>query len=197
MKKVIFLDRDGVINKFPGYGGYVTAIKDFRFLPGSLKALKILTDDGFNIFVISNQAGVSRGVYSQEKLNRINDYMLRSVKKSGARIKKVFYCTHMPDQNCECRKPKIGSVKKALQLVNKNLKTAKDSFFIGDAESDIEAGHNAGFQTVLVLSGKEKKKAVVKNWPIKPDFIVKNLLEAVGIVTYENSCCSCLCRCGA
>ena len=197
MKRVIFLDRDGVINRFPGHGGYVTRIKDFRFLPGSLKALKILTDEGYNIFVISNQAGVSRGVYSQDKLSQINNYLLKGVKKAGARIKKVFYCTHMPDHNCDCRKPNIGSVKKALQLVNKNLKTAKDSFFIGDAESDIKAGHKAGCQTILVLSGKETRKAVVKNWPVKPDYIVKNLLEAVGIVTHENSCCSCLCGCGA
>ena len=75
--KVIFLDRDGGINAFPGHGNYVTRVKDFRFLPGALKALKLLTDLGYVIFVVSNQAGVGRGVYNKDKLRRINNKMLK------------------------------------------------------------------------------------------------------------------------
>ena len=65
--KIVFLDRDGVINKFPGNGKYVTKLKEFHFVPGALDALRILTDEGYSIFVISNQAGVAKGVYSKQK----------------------------------------------------------------------------------------------------------------------------------
>ena len=105
--KVVFLDRDGVINEFPGNGNYVTRLKDFRFIPGSLEALRLLTQEGYAIFVISNQAGVSKGVYTQNKLNHITRNMLRDVRRAGARIEKVFYCTHRSDAGCDCRKPAL------------------------------------------------------------------------------------------
>ena len=193
--KIIFLDRDGVINKFPGLGNYVTKVKDFQFVPGSLKAIRQLTDWDYKIFVVSNQAGISRGVYSQAKLEQITKHMMKGVKKAGGKIKRVFYCTHTHDHNCNCRKPKIGSIKEALYMLNKTIKHAKKTFFIGDAKTDIEAGKNAGCRTVLVLSGKDTRKDA-KKWPIKPDFIVKNLLEAVQIVAHEDSCCPCLSRRG-
>ena len=66
--KIIFLDRDGVINEFPGNGNYVTRVKNFHFLPGALDAIRILTEEGHTVFVVSNQAGVGRGVYSQDKI---------------------------------------------------------------------------------------------------------------------------------
>ena len=186
MTKVIFLDRDGVINKFPGLGGYVTKVKNFCFLPGSRNAIKILTKKGYTIFVISNQAGVSRGVYSKKKLKEITNHMLKGIAKAGGRIKKVFYCIHTPDQNCDCRKPKIGSIKKAFQLIKKSIRYAKQSFFIGDTQSDIETGHRAGCRTILVLSGKDDTRDA-RRWQIKPDYVVKNLLEAIQIVENQNS----------
>src|SRR5436853_2749383 len=102
--KIVFLDRDGVINEFPGNGNYVTKLKDFHFIPGSLDALHILAQHRFSVFVVSNQAGVSKGIYSREKLNQITRKMLLGVRKKGGRIRKVFYCTHRSDAGCECRK---------------------------------------------------------------------------------------------
>jgi len=122
--------------------------------------------------------------------------MLRHVRKFGGRIKKVFYCTHASSHNCDCRKPKIGSIKEALQSVNKTIRHAKKFFFIGDTRIDIEAGKNAGCQTILVLSGRDTRRDV-KGWKKKPDYIAKNLLEATGIVTHEDSHCSCHGRGGA
>lgn len=190
--KIVFLDRDGVINRFPGHGGYVTKIKDFHFLPGALEGIRRLTDMGYTIFVVSNQAGISRGIYSQDKLKRITAYMLRAVARAGGKIKKVFYCIHASDENCDCRKPKTGSIEKALQLLKKTRKEATQSFFIGDAESDIEAGRKAGCKTIFVLSGKDGRREL-RRWQTQPDFIAKNLLEAAKIVAKENSRCSCLC----
>ena len=88
--KVLFLDRDGVINKFPGNGKYVTKLKEFHFVPGALDALRILTNEGYSIFVISNQAGVAKGLYSSEKLEHINRNMLREFKAMGGCMKRNF-----------------------------------------------------------------------------------------------------------
>ncbi len=184
--KIIFLDRDGVINKFPGHGNYVTRVKDFHFLPGSLQAIKEITKSGYSIFVVSNQAGISKGVYSQKKLDQITRYMLKKIKASGGQIKRVLYCVHSSQDNCDCRKPKIGSIKIALQSANKTIRHAKKSFFVGDAEVDVQAGQRAGCRTILVLSGKDKAEDL-KRWHHKPDHVVKNLLEATQIITDENS----------
>lgn len=184
--KVIFLDRDGVINEFPGHGNYVTKVKDFRFVPGALKAIRKLTEEGFTLFVISNQAGVGKGIYSQDKLNRINRFMLKGVERSKGKIKKVFYCTHRSDVGCGCRKPEIGSIKKAFQSLNRNLSHAKGAFFIGDTDLDMMAGHNAGCQTIFVLSGKENRRSI-NRWKVKPDFIARDLKEASEIIANENS----------
>lgn len=179
--KIVFLDRDGVINRFPGYGGYVTRVKDFHFLPGALAAIKTLTEMGYTLFVISNQAGVSRGVYSEYKLNQITNHMLKEIRRAGGKIKSVLYCIHASNVGCDCRKPNIGSIKKAMQLVNKTLRHTKKSFFIGDAESDIEAGRTAGCKTIFVLSGKDKRRDLA-SWKIRPDHVSENLLRAVKII---------------
>ena len=184
--KVVFLDRDGVINEFPGHGNYVTKVKDFHFVPGALEAIRTMTEAGYVLFVISNQAGVGKGIYSLAKLNRINQHMLKQVSYKQGKIKKVFYCTHRSDVGCGCRKPEIGSIKKALQSLNRNLSHAKEAFFIGDTDLDVMAGHNAGCKTIFVLSGKETRRSVGQ-WQVKPDFIARDLWEAAQIITHENS----------
>ena len=187
--KVIFLDRDGVINEFPGHGNYVTKVKEFRFVPGALEAIRKLTEQGYMLFVISNQAGVGKGIYSKDKLNRITRFMLKHVNRHKGKIKKIFYCTHRSDVGCDCRKPEIGSIKKALQSLNRNLAHAKQAFFIGDTDLDMMAGHNAGCQTIFVLSGKENRRSI-NRWKVKPDFIARDLREASEIIlntAHENS----------
>lgn len=183
--KVVFLDRDGVINKFPGNGNYVTKLKEFHFVPGSLDALRILTNEGFSIFVVSNQAGVAKGLYSMEKLEHITQNMLRDVRAVGGKIKKVFYCTHFSHAGCECRKPEIGSIRKALESMNKTISSAQKAFFVGDTESDIKAGHNAGCTTIFVLSGREDRRHM-RSWLVKPDYIATDLLDAVDIINERN-----------
>lgn len=183
--KVVFLDRDGVINKFPGNGKYVTKIKEFEFLPGALDALRLLTREGYSIFVISNQAGVAKGVYSKQKLEHITRYMLRDIRATGGRIKKFFYCTHFSHAGCECRKPEIGSIRKALESMNKTIRSAQKAFFVGDTESDILAGHNAGCATIFVLSGREDRRHM-RGWEVKPDYIARDLLEATDIINERN-----------
>jgi D-glycero-D-manno-heptose 1,7-bisphosphate phosphatase len=181
--KIVFLDRDGVINRYPGHGSYVTKIKDFHFLPGSLEAIRQLTERGHTIFVISNQACVGRGIISADKLKRINDHMVKGVEKAGGKIRQIFYCTHRPDEGCDCRKPEIGNIKKALKSVGKTIAQTKGSFFVGDSQKDIQAGHQAGCTTIFVLSGGEARR---KKWQVKPDVIVKDLKSALEVIQYED-----------
>ncbi len=184
--KIVFLDRDGVINRFPGHGSYVTKIKDFHFLPGSLQALRSLTENGYKIFIISNQAGVGRGIFSADKLKCIDAYMHRHVKRTGGKITRSFYCTHRSDEGCSCRKPEIGLIQKAWHFL-KASKERSSSFFVGDMQKDIQTGHKAGVQTIFVRSGGEKPSHSIDTWTVKPDFIVKDLKAAVEVIQHEDS----------
>jgi D-glycero-D-manno-heptose 1,7-bisphosphate phosphatase len=183
--KVVFLDRDGVINEFPGNGLYVTKVKDFHFIPRVLDALKMLTDAGYNIFVISNQAGVGKGVYSLRKLELITAHMLRGIEEAGARVTDVLYCTCKSSDGCNCRKPRIGNVLKALESIDKTAADAGQTYFVGDTETDIKAGKNAGCQTIFALSGREDRD-YMKLWDVRPDFIVEDLYEAAKLIIAQD-----------
>lgn len=115
MRKIIFLDRDGVINRYPGDTKYVTTWRQFKFLPGVKTSIKRLNKAGYSIFIISNQAGVTKGIYAKKKLNLITKNMLSEIKNHSGEIKKVFYCIHTSDDNCSCRKPRTGLIKEAFR----------------------------------------------------------------------------------
>lgn len=186
MVKVVFLDRDGVINEFPGNGLYVTKVKNFHFLPGTLKALKLLTDHGYHIFVISNQAGVGKGVFSKHKLDQITAHMLKGVMAAGAKIDDVFYCTCKSTDACHCRKPRIGNIIKALRSIDKDINAATHAYFVGDTEGDIKTGKNAGCKTIFTLSGREDRE-YMNRWDVSPDYIVEDLYAAVQLILEEDS----------
>jgi len=169
--KVIFLDRDGVINKYPGDKLYVTSLKKFRFLPGAKKAIALLSRAGYRIFVASNQAGVGKGTYSQKTLDTITIKMLQEIERAGGKIDKVYYCTHRKDAGCSCRKPRPGMLKKAASEFKFNIKKV---YFVGDTIRDVLTAKNAGCKSVLVLCGRDKLSDQ-KNWEINPDFIFRNL----------------------
>ena len=179
--KIAFLDRDGVINKFPGNGNYVTKVKDFHFLPGSLEAIRDLTEEGFTIFVVSNQAGVGKGIFTKDKLRRITNKMLKGVERAGGKIKRVYYSTARSDAGCEFRKPNVGSIKKAMKLIGKDMRAAKKAFFVGDTVTDIATGKNVGCKTIFVLSGRSNRKRL-REKKIQPDHIANDLLAASKIM---------------
>jgi len=175
--RAIFLDRDGVINKDPGGWtkyDYVTRWEDFHFLPGALEALKKLNRNGMKTILISNQAGVSKGYFSKEELNKVTGRMLGAINKKGGAIEKVYYCIHRNEDNCDCRKPKTGLLEMAKKDCGLELHS---SYFIGDTETDVIAGRRAGCRTISVLSGKATKEEM-KKWPEKPDYVFNNLLDA-------------------
>lgn len=185
MTRVIFLDRDGVINKYPGDRNYVTSLKGFKFIRGVKKALQRLSMAGYTMFVISNQAGVTKGLYSRKTLDEITLNMLKNLAAEKAYIQGVYYCIHREEDKCACRKPKTGLIEKAL-LENKIPKhSLKNSFFIGDTQRDIIAGRKFGCRTIMVFSGKEKP-GNQKDWDIQPDFTAKDLSQAADIILKNN-----------
>lgn len=171
--KLIFLDRDGVINK--DTQGYVASCEEFEFVPGSLEAIVKLNANGYEINVISNQAGIAKGIYSVKDLKKVNNKMMREVEKAGGKINSAQYCVHEDEDNCLCRKPATGMFKKAVK--GRDIEFMR-CYFIGDKISDITAGRRIGCKTILVLSGKTKREDVAC-WKIKPDYIKENLKESV------------------
>jgi histidinol-phosphate phosphatase family protein len=181
--KVIFLDRDGVINKYPGDSDYVKSWSEFHFLPEVKSSLGRLNNKGFQIFIVSNQAGVSKGIYPQQILDLITKNMLQELDDYNIHIAGVYYCTHRDEDNCSCRKPKTGLIDMAVaKLKDEGLELElKQSYFIGDTIRDIETGKTAGLKTILVFSGKEKPDNKNK-WSILPDYTARDLSRAVDLI---------------
>ncbi len=173
--KLIFLDRDGVINKDPGLGDYVKSWEEFHFLPGAIEAIKRLNQAGYEIIIISNQGGIAKGLFSEEALKDITERMLEEIKRQGGRIRSIHYCIHKDEDGCDCRKPKTGLFKQAAEGLNIGF---DKSYYIGDGRVDVEAGASVGCKTVLLQTGKTDIKDI-KDWKIKPDYIKRDLKETV------------------
>ena len=176
MKKAIFLDRDGTINK---YVGFLTDINEFELLDGVTEAIKMINESGYLAIVVTNQPVIARGEVSVEELQEIHNKMETLLGQAGAYIDDIFYCPHHPHKGyegerpeykieCECRKPKPGMLLAAAEKYNIDL---RESWMIGDGENDIEAGKNAGCNVCVVGN------AEIENVPR-----YKNLLECVKAV---------------
>jgi histidinol-phosphate phosphatase family protein len=175
LKKVVFLDRDGTINR--DSADYVKSRSEFDFIPGSLEAIRDLTANGFTSIVITNQSALARKFISLEELDAMHAMMSRAVVSAGGNITDIFFCPHLPDDGCECRKPAPGLIHQARRKYNIEL---ADSIMVGDSAKDMACGRNAGCgRTVLVKSGidPDVEKALKKK-PLAADFVAGNLLEA-------------------
>jgi histidinol-phosphate phosphatase family protein len=146
-RRVIFLDRDGTINERANDTRYITKWEDFKFLPDAIDAMKILYDSGFEIFLVTNQAGIGRGVMSLDDLEEIHAKMQEKLSNCGVLINRIYFCPHSGNDGCICRKPNIGLFLKAAEEYNIDLSGA---LFVGDDETDLQAGQNAGIMTYLI-----------------------------------------------
>jgi len=180
MKRAIFLDRDGVINKEKGY---VHKIEDFEFEKNALRGLKEIDFNKFLVFLICNQAGIAKGFYSTKDFKKLDSWLRDFLLKKGIKIQKTYFCPHHPEaeikkyrKKCSCRKPEIGLLLRAKREFNLDL---KNSFFIGDKTCDILAGKRAGCKTILVKTGYAGED---KLFCVEPDFKAKDLLEAVRLI---------------
>ena len=146
--KTIFLDRDGVINKETNY---LYKIKDFEFISGIFDTCIHFRKLGYKIIIITNQSGISRGLYTESDYQNLTQWMLKKFNKNNVEILDVFHCPHGPESNCYCRKPKPGMFLEAKIKHNIDMGT---SWMIGDSERDIKAANLAGItKTILVRSG--------------------------------------------
>ena len=186
MHKAVFLDRDGTINEEQGYINHFSRFKLFDF---TLKAIKILNDIGYKVFVVTNQSGLARGYFSESLLNKIHEDLLNNAIKEKARIDKIYYCPHHVNGvvekysiECDCRKPKPGMILTAKNEFNIYL---QDSYFIGDRYKDIQLAHSTGLKSLLVMTGYGLGEFTYQkdSWGKKPDFICDNLLNAAQIIS--------------
>ena len=171
-QKVVFLDRDGVINKEVNY---LYKKSDFRFIDGVFKACKYFQEIGYELIIISNQSGIAKGFYKKEDFNSLTKWMKRQFKIQSIDILDVFYCPHDEDSKCLCRKPKPGML---LESKDKYLIDMKKSWMIGDKETDIQAANDAGINnTILVKSGHK-----INEFNSKSKYIIKSIKESIEII---------------
>lgn len=174
--KIIFLDRDGVINK--DRPEYVKSWNEFEFLPGSLDALKLLTLNGYHIVLITNQSVINRGMVTEAGLREIHQKMTAAVVDYGSNIEAVYYCPHCPEDGCDCRKPKPGLIYRAQADYGADL--AK-TCMIGDSLKDIECARHTGCGKVILVRtghGKETER-LCRDAGIKADHVADDLMAAV------------------
>ena len=150
MKKLIILDRDGVINQDSLH--YIKSPDEFILLPGSCEAIARLTGAGYIVAIATNQSGIARGYYDEVQLAAIHDKMISSVQAVGGRIDFVIHCPHMPDAGCDCRKPKPGMLLAIAKHFDCPLLGVP---FVGDRVSDIQTAESVGALPRIVLAVKK------------------------------------------
>lgn len=143
----LFLDRDGVINK-KLEGRYVRDFSEFEFIEGSLEAISDLGNLFNRILVVTNQQCISKGIISDVELNHLHTQMISRIEQSDGRINKIYYCPHLQEVGCSCRKPKTGMIQQAVLDFPEMI--IHNSYLIGDSDSDIEAGKRMNLNTVKV-----------------------------------------------
>jgi len=171
LQPAVFLDRDGTINQDTGY---IDSPERLFIIDGAASAIKRLNSKGFRVVVITNQSGVGRGYFTKEAADSVNKKLEEVLKREGAHLDGIYYCPHHPDDNCECRKPRIGLLEKAKNDLAIDF---KKSYVIGDKVSDIEIAQGIGGKGILVLtgSGKDEKQKLDH----EPSYIATDLKDAV------------------
>ena len=171
-KKIILIDRDGTINKRAAKMDYIKNWDDFEFIEDSVIAMEKLSNLGFKFIVITNQAGVSRGIIDINTLNDIHQKMVSNLSKRNINIIDIFFCPHHWDSNCLCRKPMPGMLLKASKKYNFNLSR---SIYIGDDIRDVEAAYNAFSKSILLTDNYSE----VNELKIKPDLYSYSLNKLI------------------
>lgn len=178
MQRAIFLDRDGTINE--DVGDFCSSDR-LIFIPNAIEALRILQKK-FLLFIITNQSGINKGVFTEKDFMQFNKYFIEFLKKENVEIKKVYYCPHTKGEKCICRKPNPYFLKEAENNYDIDL---KNSYVIGDHPHDMEIAHKVKAGSIYVLTGHGKKH--IKELPIvKPDLIANDLYEAAVWIFHGN-----------
>ncbi len=154
MKRAVFFDRDGVLNKDVGYAHQP---EEIEWVEGVGEIIGELTQKGYLVFVVTNQSGVARGMYTEEDVRNLHAWMNDEFAKQGGHVEEFFYCPHLVkaavpeyDVDCVCRKPRPGMI---IQALSKYQVAREDAILIGDGERDVAAAKRAGIEGYLYTGG--------------------------------------------
>ena len=188
MEKAVFLDRDGVINKpvfNPDTGEFESPHHpdDLCLFDWTTDCLQKIAKEGYLMFVVSNQPSYAKGKTSLENIKEIQYKLKRELEKNRIFVKEYYYCYHHPNgivkeysYECECRKPKPYFILKAQKEYDIDLSR---SWMIGDRDTDVFCGQNAGVKTILI----EEENSIKNRGKSSPDFYSENLIDAVNIIS--------------
>jgi D-glycero-D-manno-heptose 1,7-bisphosphate phosphatase len=151
-RRYVLMDRDGVINY--DSEDFIKSPDEWHPIEGSLEAIALLNQQGYEVAVISNQSGLARGLFDEAMLAKIHEKMHSLLADKGGKIAEIYYCPHGPDSLCNCRKPKPGLLEQFALEKNVNLNS---TYFIGDSLRDIQAAQAVGAKPILVKTGKGQK----------------------------------------
>lgn len=156
MNKVVFLDRDGVVNV--ERGEYTWKVEDFKLTVGLIGFIQNVIEKGYFVIIISNQGGIGRGVYTLEDVEKAHQYLKEELGKNNLSLTDIYFCPHHPATgNCLCRKPGSQMLEKAIARYNVDI---KNSYFIGDSKRDIEAGQKVNLNTILITPNDDLREYI-------------------------------------
>ena len=179
-RSAVFLDRDGTLLE---EAGYLDRLERLVFFPYAIDAVRLLNRAGFPVVVVTNQAGIARGIFKEPFVAKAHQHINDRLAAAGARVDAFYYCPHHPEavveefrQACDCRKPQPGMLTRAAA----DLDLALDrSFVVGDRWHDLEAGQRVGARTLLVRTGYGRTEEAAPKAHVQPSAIVDNVIDAV------------------
>jgi D-glycero-D-manno-heptose 1,7-bisphosphate phosphatase len=175
-KKIILIDRDGVINNKAPRGEYISRWEGFEWIKETREAMKHLAQEGFQFIVISNQAGVARGMVEYGELDRIHQNMKDELQKDGIEILDIYVCPHHWEEGCFCRKPNPGML---LQASKEHLFRLDKTLFIGDDPRDCQTAKKAGCDSIFIGKEAELKNLTNEEQPI---YSSTSMLDSIDII---------------
>ena len=184
-RPALFMDRDGTISEEVGYVNHPSR---FRLFPYSADAIKLLNDNGWLAILVTNQAGVARGYFSEDVIVKVHEQLRSDLHSASAELDAIYYCAHHPSVgeppyrfDCDCRKPKTGLIDRASADFEIDLER---SWMVGDRYGDVELARNAGLHSAFVLSGYGRGEWEYQrgSWKLEPEVVAENLLEAAKII---------------
>ena len=181
-RPALFMDRDGTVSEEVGYVNHPSR---FRLFPYTAEAVRLLNENGWLAIVVTNQAGVARGYFSEDVILKIHEQLRGGLESESAKLDAIYYCAHHPSVgeppyrfDCDCRKPKTGLIDRAAADFEIDLER---SWMVGDRYGDLELARNAGLHSAFVLSGYGRGEWEYQrsSWQLEPEVVEENLLEAV------------------
>jgi D-glycero-D-manno-heptose 1,7-bisphosphate phosphatase len=177
----VFLDRDGTICEEVGYLNHISRLHVFPF---AAPAIRRLNEANVPVIVVTNQSGISRGIFPESLVLEVHRRMSEELGAQGARLDGFYYCTHTRQDDCDCRKPLPGLL---LRAADEHAIDLRRSFVVGDRYGDIELAHAVGGRGLLVLTGYGRGEYELhsEEWARQPDRVVESLTEAVDVILGE------------